>query len=141
MSAGFLFYQGLGAFCAVFLVWLTFRLLREMRGKGGANLIICLLMGALCCLLASSVVSYLAMRTIIFDWTLQAGPAAARVLRLYLFTALMYLLAFILSMPTRDLFKRRMPPKAMPLSAMLMVTLLALATMVSEWTGALKGQI
>ena len=141
MTAGALLYQALGLFCAVFLLWLAMRLSRELKDKGAVNILLCLFMGAVCCMLALSAVSYLATRTIVFDWTLQGDPDMGKALRLYIFTALLYLLAIILAMPARDIFKKRLPARAMPLSAMFMVTLLALGNMISEWLNAAKSHL
>ena len=129
MSIVTLSYYILGAFCLGLLFWLTVRIWREMRVVGPAASAISLFVGLLCCILAYTAVSYLVIRTTLFDWLASADLETAQILRFYAFTALLYFVAFVLSFPAVDVLKKRFPTKIIPLASMLLMTLSVLATL------------
>jgi hypothetical protein len=131
MTTGMFLHISLAGFCAILFLWLLARFWREIREKP-ANIIGCLLLGAACCTVAFSVMSYLVIRTTIFDWTMQQDTEIIRALRLYIFTGLIYLLAFAFSIPASEMFKKRLPPKAIQAATLLEATLFVLWNMVGD---------
>lgn len=138
MTTGLFLQISLAGFCAVFFLWLIAKLWKESREKP-SSLVASLLLGTACCMVSFSVVSYLVIRTTIFDWTLQQDAEIIRALRLYVFTGLIYLLAYTLSIPASEMFKNRLPPKILRFATLFVVTLFVLWSMADDVIKALKG--
>ena len=138
MTTGLFLHISLAVFCVVLFLWLAVKLWKESREKP-FSLLASLPLGAACCMIAFSVVSYLVIRTTLFDWTLQQDAESIRALRLYLFTGLVYLLAYTFSVPASDLFKNRVSPRALRTATLFVVTLFVLWSMAGDVIRALQG--
>lgn len=136
MTTGLFLQISLAVFCALLFIWLMTRLYKEAMEKP-SSLMGGILLGVACCMISFSLVSYLVVRTTLFDWTLRQDAELVRTLRLYIFTALIYLLAYILSKSASELFRKRLPPKVVQTATLFVTTFFVLWSMADDVLKAL----